>query len=77
MNIDDSSRGNPRHARIGGIGRNSAAGEVMFFFPIYKWQLTNKLIKGPCYFICSQKEVVPLDGNRLFLNLIHKLWWIC
>lgn len=45
LKIDGSSRRNPRHARIGGVGRDNS-GVVHFFFSLYKGQHTNNYIKA-------------------------------
>ncbi|XP_059077196.1 uncharacterized protein LOC131876295 [Cryptomeria japonica] len=45
INIDGSSRGNPGHAGVGGIGRGNDGGAV-FVFSIYKGQHSNNLMEA-------------------------------
>ena len=45
INTDGSSRGNPGHAGIGGIGRDNAGGMV-FLFSTYKGQYSNNLMEA-------------------------------
>lgn len=45
INTDGSSRGNPRHAGIGGIGRGDD-GCAVFFFSIYIGQHSNNLMEA-------------------------------
>ena len=45
INTDGSSRGNPGHAGIGGIGRDNAGGMV-FIFSTYKGQYSNNLMEA-------------------------------
>ena len=45
INTDDSSRGNPGHAGIGGIGRSND-GAVVFIFSTYKGQHSNNLMEA-------------------------------
>ena len=45
INTDGSSRGNPGHAGIGGIGRDNEGG-TMFLFSTYKGQYSNNLMEA-------------------------------
>lgn len=45
INTDGSSRGNPGHAGVGGIGRD-CYGEVIFFFSYYKGIQTNNYMEA-------------------------------
>lgn len=45
INTNGSSRGNPRHAKIGGVGRD-CLGKVVFLFSIYKGQQANNFMEG-------------------------------
>lgn len=45
INTDGSSRGNPGHAGIGGVGQDSS-GNVQFLLSVYKGLYTNNLMEA-------------------------------
>lgn len=75
MNIDGSSRGNSGHAGIGGVGRNSGRDAIFFLFFLFIKGCILLTSHRPSLFCMLWKEHVLLDGRRLFVSPILRLWW--
>ena len=54
INTDGSSQGNPGHARVGAIGRDSS-GVVVFFFSIYRDRHTNNLMEATAILLALER----------------------
>lgn len=67
INTDGSSRGNPGHASIGGIGRGDD-GCAVFFFSIYIGQHSNNLMEALTF-----KIVVERGYSLGWRNIICEL----
>ena len=64
INTDGSSRGNPGHAGVGGIGRDSL-GVVVFFFSMYRGLHTNNLMEASAILMAIERAV-GLGWRRVF-----------
>lgn len=56
INTDGSSRGNPGHVGVGGVGRDSL-GVVVFFFSMYRGLQTNNLMEASVILMAKERAV--------------------
>ena len=77
INTDGSSRGNPGHAGIGGIGRDNEGGTV-FLFSTYKGQYSNNLMEALAIKIvvergCSLgwKRIICESDSQIVVDMLN------
>jgi ribonuclease HI len=78
INTDGSSKGNPGHAGVGGIGRDSA-GVVVFFFSIYRGRHTNNLMEATAILLALERacalgwrRIVCESDSQVVIDLLNR-----
>ncbi|XP_057868067.2 uncharacterized protein LOC131075253 [Cryptomeria japonica] len=78
INSDGSSRGNPGHAGIGGVGRDSS-GDVQFIFSEYKGLHTNNLMEAQAILVAMERanqlgwrRIICESDSQVVVNLLKR-----
>ena len=77
INTDGSSRGNPRHAVIGAIGRGDDGGAI-FLLSVYKGQYSNNLMEAlaikvsiECGISLGWQRIICESDSQIFVDMLN------
>lgn len=78
VNTDGSSRGNPRHAGVGGVGRDSF-GNVIFLFFVYKRLHTNNSMEAVAVLWALERgcalgwrRIIYEFGSQVVIDMLNR-----